>query len=183
MFSSVIKTQGVHQTDQDQVVQEQPRRHSSSNPLERRSGGTQGGTSDNLQERHMWLKLPCTKLSPRIQGNICTKRFNDNSYPKPQDWSIFREENNVSLPAHDALSSGRMGRFLPSSPDLDPMDNSMRSILEPKARRTSHASVSALKVSLIKAWDKITADTVRAACAQFNDRLRRVVATQGGHFE
>ena len=41
----------------------------------------------------------------------------------------------------------------------------------------------ALEVSLVKAWDKITAETVRAACAQFKDRLRRVVAAKGGHFE
>lgn len=71
----------------------------------------------------------------------------------------------------------------PSSPDLNPMDFSIWSILEREACSTYHKSISSLKSALVRAWDRIDADTIRGACGQVPDRLRRVIAAKGGYCE
>ena len=71
----------------------------------------------------------------------------------------------------------------PSSPDLNPMDFGIWSILEQKACTQSHSSVEALKQKLIKSWDEIDVQTVRATCDQVIPRLRRVIRQKGGYIE
>ena len=51
----------------------------------------------------------------------------------------------------------------PSSPDLNPMDFSIWSILEKKACASSHSNAKALKRSLEKEWEKILQSTICAA--------------------
>ncbi|KAI6648521.1 hypothetical protein LOD99_8153 [Oopsacas minuta] len=64
----------------------------------------------------------------------------------------------------------------PYSPDLNPMDYSVWSILENKACSVSHNTVSSLKISLCREWEKIPQET---AC-----RSRRIPEqTQGCHFQ
>jgi len=71
----------------------------------------------------------------------------------------------------------------PSSPDLNPMDFGIWSILEQKACAVSHPNVDVLKQKLSKAWDEIEAETVRATCRQVIPRLRRVVKEKGSYVE
>ncbi len=71
----------------------------------------------------------------------------------------------------------------PSSPDLNPMDFSLWSILEQRACAKSHKSVVALKISLKKAWAKIPKEVIQAACNQVQGRLKAVVKVKGGHIE
>eukprot|EP00800_Vazella_pourtalesii_P015855 TRINITY_DN4383_c0_g1_i5.p1 TRINITY_DN4383_c0_g1~~TRINITY_DN4383_c0_g1_i5.p1 ORF type:complete len:293 (-),score=7.56 TRINITY_DN4383_c0_g1_i5:556-1434(-) len=71
----------------------------------------------------------------------------------------------------------------PSSPDLNPMDFSIWSILETKACEKSHSSVEALKKSLLREWVKIPQDTLRAAVEAFPERLKKVVGVKGGYIE
>ena len=71
----------------------------------------------------------------------------------------------------------------PSSPDLNPMDYSIWSILQAKACASTHTSVNALKASLCKAWDEIPQETIRAAIEGFRRRLQKVIAAGGGHIE
>lgn len=70
-----------------------------------------------------------------------------------------------------------------SSPDLNPMDYGMWSILEQKVCTINHSSVSHLKKSLLKAWEEIPLETVRATVGQWRTRLRTCVKSKGGHFE
>ena len=71
----------------------------------------------------------------------------------------------------------------PSSPDLNPMDFSVWSLLEADACASSHVSVGALKSSLEKAWAKIPQETLRKAPEGFRGRLERVIQARGAHIE
>ena len=71
----------------------------------------------------------------------------------------------------------------PSSPDLNPMDFGMWSISERKACAKSVPNVETLKRNLIKKWDEISAEDVRAVTDSAASRLRAVVAARDGYFE
>jgi hypothetical protein len=71
----------------------------------------------------------------------------------------------------------------PYSPDLNPLDFSLWSILESKVCSSSHKNVESLKRDLVAAWNDIDEDLLRRICANFADRLRRVVRVKGDHFE
>uniref|UniRef100_A0A914CKA3 DDE-1 domain-containing protein n=1 Tax=Acrobeloides nanus TaxID=290746 RepID=A0A914CKA3_9BILA len=53
------------------------------------------------------------------------------------------------------------GEWPPSSPDLNLLDYVVWSILEEKACAKPHTTVESLKRALIKAWDKISVDTLK----------------------
>lgn len=71
----------------------------------------------------------------------------------------------------------------PYSPDLNPMDYSIWSILEARACAKRHSSVESLKASLRREWDRISPEEVRAAAENFRKRLKLCVNAKGGHFE
>ena len=71
----------------------------------------------------------------------------------------------------------------PSSPDLNPMDFAIWSILESKACSSNHRSIESLMVKLKSCWDEISQETLRASCNQVADRLTRVVKAKGGYIE
>ena len=71
----------------------------------------------------------------------------------------------------------------PYSPDLNPMDYSVWSILEQKVCSTKHSSVESLKQSLEKEWDAISTDTLRKIVDSFPKRLVACAKAKGGYFE
>ncbi|KAI6650052.1 hypothetical protein LOD99_10524 [Oopsacas minuta] len=71
----------------------------------------------------------------------------------------------------------------PSSPDLNPMDFSLWSILETNACTTSHKSIKSLKTSLPREWAKIPQEKLRAAVESVPKRLRAVIKKKGGYIE
>ena len=71
----------------------------------------------------------------------------------------------------------------PSSPDLNPLDYSVWSVVENKACKTSHANVDHLKLSIIKVWKAMTKAYLMKTCSQFRTRLEKVIAQNGGLFE
>ena len=71
----------------------------------------------------------------------------------------------------------------PYSPDLNPMDYSMWSILESKVCATPHKSLNSLKLSLEREWAKISDDTLRKIVEKFRERLKAVVKAKGGYIE
>lgn len=75
------------------------------------------------------------------------------------------------------------GEWPPNSPDLNPMDYSVWSILEAKACAKPHSTVESLKRALVKAWDEISVETLAKIVDNFPKRLRACVAAEGGHFE
>ncbi len=70
-----------------------------------------------------------------------------------------------------------------NSPDLNPLDYSVWSILETKACATQHASVDSLKKTLKKVWAEITVDELACIVENFLKRLNACISAQGGHFE
>ena len=71
----------------------------------------------------------------------------------------------------------------PRSPDHNPLDFSIWSVLESRVCAKNHTSVESLKASLRREWDLISPEIVRAACTSFVKRLREVVKARGGHIE
>lgn len=71
----------------------------------------------------------------------------------------------------------------PYSPDLNPMDYSIWSILEARACAKPKKSLEALKQSLRREWTRMSAEEVRAAAENFQKRLVLCKNAQGGHFE
>ena len=71
----------------------------------------------------------------------------------------------------------------PFSPDLNPMDFGIWSILERKACAVSHSNVEKLKRKFKESWAKIESETIRATCDQDISRLRRVIIEKSGYIE
>ena len=71
----------------------------------------------------------------------------------------------------------------PSSPDINPMDFSIWSILESDVSKISHSSVTALKQALATAWSNVDQETVRRSCLSVTSRLKALVRAKGGHIE
>lgn len=69
------------------------------------------------------------------------------------------------------------------SPDANPLDYCLWSILEAKVGAKKHRSVDALKQAIVREWARIPEDHVRAACESFKDRLKQIVKAKGGHIE
>jgi inhibitor of nuclear factor kappa-B kinase subunit alpha len=118
-------------------------------------------------------------LRPWSQQHFGTRRF------------TFQQD---SAPAHKARQTQQWLRdhvpnFIPasewpaSSPDLNPLDFSVRANLEKKVCSTRHTSTESLKAALLREWDRLPQEDVRAACESFPDRLARVVRAKGGHIE
>ena len=71
----------------------------------------------------------------------------------------------------------------PSSPDLNPMDFAIWSILEADVCASPHSSTAVLKQALKTAWSNMGEDTVRRSCLSVMRRMEAVVKAKGGHIE
>ena len=71
----------------------------------------------------------------------------------------------------------------PSSPDLNPLDFSIWSMLKKDACRSEKLSVNHLKKSLQKAWADNSQKKIRAAVEAFRSRLEKVIDANGGQIE
>jgi len=71
----------------------------------------------------------------------------------------------------------------PYSPDLNPLDYSVWSVLEAKASAKRHNNPEQLKRSLMAAWEEIDEDYLRATIDDFPKRLKACIEAKGGHFE
>lgn len=69
------------------------------------------------------------------------------------------------------------------SPDANPLDYCLWSILETKVGAKKYHSMDAFKKAIVREWAKIPEDHVRAACNSFKDRLKAIVKAKGGHIE
>ena len=71
----------------------------------------------------------------------------------------------------------------PSSPDLNPMDFGIWSILERKACAVSHSNVEKLKKKLKESWAKIESQTICAMCDQVISCLHHVIIEKGRYIK
>ena len=107
-----------------------------------------------------------------------------------QKW-VFQQD---SAPAHKAKTTQEWLRrkvlaFISAedgpleSPDLNPLDYKLWAVLEDMAYRKRHNNLDSLKRSLMKAVAEIPLDMVRAAIAEWSERLKACVGADGRHFE
>ncbi len=71
----------------------------------------------------------------------------------------------------------------PSSPDLNPMDYAVWSILERNACAKSHNSLEDLRVSLQREWKRIPQSQLRDSVQSFPKRLKAVIQAKCGYIE
>lgn len=104
---------------------------------------------------------------------------------------IFQQD---SAPAHKARESQEWCKahfpdfitsreWPPYSPDLNPMDYSVWSILETRACATPHSSLDSLREALLLEWARITPKETRRIAENFTTRLKLCIKARGGHFE
>ncbi|XGW24168.1 hypothetical protein V3C99_005958 [Haemonchus contortus] len=70
-----------------------------------------------------------------------------------------------------------------NSPDLNPMDFAVWSILEQKACAIEHRSLESLKKALLEAWNEISPEMIVRILRNFRKRLDACIKAKGGHFE
>ena len=70
-----------------------------------------------------------------------------------------------------------------ASPDLNPLDFNIWSILGAEACAKTHETVEGLKVSVKKAWAKIPQEKLRVSVESFRGRLERVIKAKRKHIE
>ncbi|GBM38121.1 hypothetical protein AVEN_222860-1 [Araneus ventricosus] len=71
----------------------------------------------------------------------------------------------------------------PYSPDPNPIDYSVWSILESRACSITHKSLDSLKQSIRLEWDRLKVEDLRPIAENLNKRLRFCIAAEGRHFE
>lgn len=112
------------------------------------------------------------------------QHFGAGGFTLQQDWA----------PSHSAKSTIAVCRELfpgfwdkdvwpPNSPDLNPMDFSVWSILEQKVSGVRYANVDSLKSALTRAWDEITVEECASIITNFRKHLQKCIEVDGGHFE
>lgn len=104
---------------------------------------------------------------------------------------VFQQD---SAPAHKAKTTQqwlennvpefiRSSEWPPCSPDLNPLDFGLWSILESNACRVRHRNIDELKQALSESWDKIPQSVIANSCNAFFKRLSLVIKNKGNHIE
>ena len=107
------------------------------------------------------------------------------------DYFTFQQD---SAPAHRAretveLLTRETPDFItpllwpPNSPDLNPVDYKVWSVLQERVYRSPIRDVQHLKMRLVEEWSQFSQNIVDAAVRQWRVRLRACVKADGGHFE
>jgi len=97
------------------------------------------------------------------------------SYPKAKTTQEWLRRNFPAFISAEDWPSG--------SPDLNPRDNKLWTVLEDMACQKRHNNLDSLNRSLVKAAAEIPLETVRAAIAEWSERLKACFKAEGGHFE
>jgi len=71
----------------------------------------------------------------------------------------------------------------PNSPDLNPVDYSVWSVLQEKVYRSKIADIDELKTRLVNGWAQFDQSIINAAISQLRRRLSACVRARGAHFE
>ena len=124
-----------------------------------------------------------TVLDPIVK-DLSNSMFNNEPWTFQQD----------SAPAHKARMTQQWlqtnvpdfistAEWPSGSPDLNPLDFKLWSVLEGMVCKRRHPSLDSLKRSLVAAVAHFPIDTVRAAIDDWPKRLQACVRANGGHFE
>ena len=112
----------------------------------------------------------------------------------PDGKFVFYEDR---VPAHTCKSSQEkllqelggethfwwMDMWSPQSPDLNPLDYGVWSLLQQKVQCVSPPSLEALKSQIKKEWKKMEDDFIIRTCRSFRTRVEAVISAKGGYIE
>ena len=70
-----------------------------------------------------------------------------------------------------------------NSPDLNPLDYAIWSIVNQRACKTRPPSVTTLKARVSKIWNELDAAEIRKICRRFRTRLQQCVDENGSYFD
>lgn len=122
-----------------------------------------------------------------LQGHLkpyAKKLFGNDSFCFQQDSapahkaSIVQEWCKEHLPCFISASE-----WPAASPDLNPLDFSTWGYMLGKLGEVKHLNLDGFKRRLLKIWDEMPDEVVRAACNDFKQRLRAVIKCKGERFE
>lgn len=117
---------------------------------------------------------------------------------KPLNTSLFNNEawtfQQDSAPGHKAKTTQkwleenvpdfiRAEDWPSSSPDLNPLDYELWSVLEAKVYSKRHRNIESLKASIVDVVANFPMDVVRTSIDKWPERLKACVAAKGDHFE
>ena len=71
----------------------------------------------------------------------------------------------------------------PNSPDLNPVDYSIWSVMEQRVYQERIPSTDELRQRLLTVWNELEQQIIDNAVDQWRDRLAACVGEEGGHFE
>ncbi|XP_054719190.1 uncharacterized protein LOC129228534 [Uloborus diversus] len=113
-----------------------------------------------------------------------TEHFGQDTFTLQQDWTPAHSARSTIAICKD-LFPGFWGKdvWLPNSPDLNPMDYSVWSILEEKFSGKRYATVDMLKTAPRRAWNEIPVDACASIVGNFRLRLRKYIEAQSANFE
>ena len=107
------------------------------------------------------------------------------------DFFIFQQDN---APAHRARETVELLKretpdfisplqWPPNSPDLNPVDYKIWSVMQERVYKTRIRDVAHLRKRLVEEWAAFDNGIVERAVQQWRDRLRACIKAEGGHFE
>jgi hypothetical protein len=135
------------------------------------------GTKVNTEE---YLKVLKNVVKPWIRANYGPRK----NYIFQQDGAPCHTANRTQKWLGDNLKSFWPKEFWPpSSPDLNPLDFSVRAFVARRACKDPHPNLDSLKAAITAAWSSMTPDYIVATCQKFRPRLKAVVRAEGGHIE
>ena len=75
--------------------------------------------------------------------------------------------------------------WMPTSPDLSPLDNWAWNHILQRACLVSHPSKASLMASVNSEWSKMPVETIKKACSveRFKKKLKQCIDAKGGVFE
>lgn len=113
-----------------------------------------------------------------------TKIYGDDYYCFQQDSAPAHKSNRCQDWCRENLTDFISAKEWPaSSPDLNPLDFSIWGYMLSNIGNTQGMTLETFKSRLVKIWESIPEDLVRAACNSFFCRMQRVVKEKGERFE
>jgi len=112
------------------------------------------------------------------------QHFEGNNFTLQQDWAPAHSAKSTINVCNELFSGFWSKEIWPSnSPDLNPMDYSVWSILEQKLSRKRYTTPEGLKAALIASWNEVTTEQCATIISNFRKRLRKCIEVRGGNFE